>query len=593
VQRGFGGSTTNFMVEGDTLTFHSQPIADYPMGGLQMPLYVSDADFPGFGPNVEVGRIRVTIKSLPHQRLGDLRITLTSPNGRTVTLIQNPPYGTGFNTSSAGLNNITLDDAGIATVQAFGSNTIAGTYRAASPLSVMRGEDVDGREPIDVVNGTPIKPWILTVYDSFTGFTGSVQSWSLDIAPAVEEPCSGASLVYQQFESAPSGWDSYVTGAGQSVYWQPADSRGPGRLVLATQPGDGVRVPAWMSPGVPYVPFDNQVYRFSAYISRAGQPNPEDQSQIPNLRLRMQARFAQANTAEYFFDTTQFDPAAAPHMWLNAPSTNPNQPTLYRVDFDPVDVPAMTTPAVQEIRGTIENYSIYPNQQGALEVVEASIERYSAPPDSEGVVIRTFAATDLTSGISDTLNFANPNPRETTPEPHPVVTVGAKGVTLDSTGVTGKGVSLAAYDFVAPDGNDPVFKPGKMYRVRYHLSSDTPADNNPQVRLRARTIKFGYANKLEIGSAKAAGDMNNLIAAQALPGIGTKNPAKRFADVTGGYYDQYFLPPPILPESEDWRKIRFGIDLVDGVYPVSSPKQSSVSGRFTLDSIEIREFDLR
>jgi hypothetical protein len=594
VQRAVGGTSANFLVEGDTLTFHSQPIPDYPMGGLQLPVYVSDEDFPGFGPNVEAGRVRVTIKSLPHERLGDIKITLTSPYGKTITLVQNPPYGTGQNTSNSGLTNVTLDDAGIATVQAFGVAAIPGTYRAASQLSLMRGEDVDGREPLDVANGAPIKPWILTIYDSMSAFSGSIQSWSLEISPAVNNPCAGGgSLVYQHFEAPPTGWDSFVSGPGQSAYWQPADDRGPGRLVLATQPGEGVRVPSWMSPGVPYVPFENQVYRFSAHISRAGQPDPEDQSQIPNLRLRLQARFAQANTAEYFFDTTQFDPSAAPHMWLNAPSTDPNQPTLYRVDFDPLDVPAMTSPDVQEIRGTVENYSIYPNQQGALEIVETSIERYSAPADSEGQVVRTFNAADLTSGIVDTLNFANTNPRDREPLAHPTVSVGTRGVTLDSTMVSGKGVALAAYDFVAPDGNDPVFKPGKMYRVRYHLTSDTPADNNPQVRLRARTIKFGYANKLEIGSAKAAGDRNNLIAAQALPGIGTQNPAKQLAEANGGFYDQYFLPPPILPESQDWRKIRFGIDLVDGVYPVSTSRQSSVSGRFTLDFIEVREFDLR
>ena len=68
---------------------------------------------------------------------------------------------------------------------------------------------------------------------------------------------------------------------------------------------------------------------------------------------------------------------------------------------------------------------------------------------------------------------------------------------------------------------------GRVYRVRWHLTSTQQSNLNSQIRMRARSVKFMFTHKLEVGGAWATGlgtvTCNNAIAQQALPGIGTLN----------------------------------------------------------------------
>lgn len=585
VRRGQNGITEP-MLDGDMLEFDSIPIPD--VGPLSTYVKAQGVTGENGVGNPQVGNVRVTIHEIRHPRLGDLTARLTSPDGRVSVVLFNQLRNSSGQSVVGNMINITFDDDAPINIQTQGEPIPGQSYQPMDRQNNLSGLRAfrDAGVP---ANGN----WTLTVTDGFAPLAGELVSWSISLNSKVSFTCSPTqTAMTSSLASGMNGWFGYTAGDpdSQQVTYNPGS---PATLRLTTYRSPQARVPAWQSPGVDLINIPNQIYRFSAWVFRSGQENMSVQSFIPNMRLRAQVRFAMSNMAEYFFDPTQFDPETNEAMLAIAPSTDPTRPTRYFVDFDPVDVPALFDP-VQQVRGTIENFSIYPDEHGSLEITEARIERYAAPSDEEGVLLRTYTPEDF-AGIFYVSrgNMANPDIFAEGPYPSPTVSVTSNGVTLDSRGVGNEGTSFVTFDFVPADGNDPIIKPGKMYRIRYHVSSSTPSDNNPQFRLRARSIKWSYDNLYEVGSARAAGPENNLIAAQALPGKGTKNPNRRANEKVGGYYDLYFHPPAVLPADPNLRRLRFGFDMIDGVFGIPTPEQIGVEGEFTLDSIEVWEFDAR
>ena len=88
-----------------------------------------------------------------------------------------------------------------------------------------------------------------------------------------------------------------------------------------------------------------------------------------------------------------------------------------------------------------------------------------------------------------------------------------------------------------------VLASGLQYKVRWHVISNTNANRNPQIRLRARSIKFMWSQKQEYGGALAAGNANNAIAQQVLPGIGCQNPDQLNPGESGGWYTLWLHTP--------------------------------------------------
>lgn len=571
--RGYRYTTAQPMVAGDILDYVSIPIPDANSRGISTTVDVSGVD--------SIGKIDLKINSVKHTRVGDLTIKLIPPTtigspASKFTMMDRVPYLTGTNTTADLTNVLISDSAGIPVQSISGSltNSYVRPTNSLSPLIGLSG------------NGT----WTVQVIDNLAAFNGDVISWSLIITPG--KTC-GSSTVFQTDPGniQPTGWEAFV-------FSDPAHATAavvpgsPSVLQLHSEAADSFRVAAWRTPGVPYVASLNQIYRFNTYVYRSGQPDSLNQSQIPNMRMRTAIRFAQDNLLYLAFDPTRTDPASNAAMMALAPSSNPEQPTKYHVDFDPIDVPSLTSPTPQEVTGMVESYCMYPEEQGNLCITEASIQRFSAPDEAEGVVLRTYTGEDFWDGNVTALNYYNTNPASDTPDLRPTCTTDTLGIILDSTMVNSNhgNVSYVSSDFVPKSGGEPYIQANKMYRIRWHLNSNTLADNNPQIRLRARTIKWSFTNMLEIGSPHGAGSTNNLIAAECQPGVGTKNWLHRQGETTGGYYDQYFDSPAVLPEDVSLRRLRFGIDLIDGSY-MGAPLYSSVSGRVTLDSLEVREFN--
>lgn len=566
-----------------------QTPADYfPKTGTVPPAPITIPDASSFGlstyidvdSTATIGSVFVRINSITHPHVGDLKLTLTSPDGdfqQSAVLLQNLSFGSGLG-AGTNITDITFDDSASAGIQTQTGPLVDGTYRPFQPLGVFKGMSATGR-------------WKLTVADLFAPYRGQLVSWSIGFSTTADS-CTGARLMDNAVAKGPTGWESQVWGnpSDASATYQTGQ---PPMFVLHTEPSSQPRIPVWTTPGVVCVNYPNQVYRLNAFVSRSGQPDLSNQAQIPNMRMMLRVRYAMDNTAMWQFDPTISDPETNQIMLANAPSTDTLHPTHYHVDFQPIPVPAMFDPTPQEMKGAIMNYSMYPNEQGNLNVIEADIERYPAPEDNEGTVIRTYASKDLASGYGyvSRYNFSNPDPTLGTPNSCPIATTGTQGITLDSTFVPQTGLSAVGYDFVPIDGNEPIMKAGKTYRVRYHLASNTDSNNMPQIRLRARSAKFSYTNMMDIANSKGAGTLTNLIASQAQPGVGSLNPFRRATETQGGYYDQFVDPMNVLPDTDNLKRLRFGIDLVDGVSPTSDAYQSSVAGRVLLDSIEVREFN--
>lgn|GEM_PF-3510084 len=130
--------------------------------------------------------------SLTHTFMGDLSVTLTSPGGTTIVLV-NQTCGSKDNM------NVTVDDEAPAgnllqncTPTGPGSEAyVTGeSYRPRDPLSSFDGEDAAGT-------------WTLTIYDNAFLDTGTLNGWSLDLtagtAPTITSAASGSGTVGTAF----------------------------------------------------------------------------------------------------------------------------------------------------------------------------------------------------------------------------------------------------------------------------------------------------------------------------------------------------------------------------------------------------------
>ena len=193
----------------------------------------------------------------------------------------------------------------------------------------------------------------------------------------------------------------------------------------------------------------------------------------------------------------------------------------------------------------------------------------------------------------------------------------SSGVTIDSAGVATDVVGIAVFNF-NPDRGTNAYptrvraEEGRQYKVRFHLTSTRPSNTQCQVRMRARSAKWAWTQKLELGGALAAGLANNTIAQEALPGIGCQNPDRYTTDTAGGWYTLIMHTPlsaDIRPDfatgtpietrmpalaaepgpgvnSPSRRDILVGLDLLDSI--TGNENRPLEVGNFTLDRVEVR-----
>jgi subtilisin-like proprotein convertase family protein len=136
-----------------------------------VPKPIPDNDPTGVTSNLPVattgavGKVVVRLTNVTHTYDSDLIFTLIAPDNTPVMLIANRG-GSGDN-----FTNTVLDDAAMTAISA-GNAPFTGTFRPEQPLSTLSGK---------AMNGT----WQLKAVDTATVDTGTINSWSLDITPAI------------------------------------------------------------------------------------------------------------------------------------------------------------------------------------------------------------------------------------------------------------------------------------------------------------------------------------------------------------------------------------------------------------------------
>ena len=139
-------------------------------------------------------RVRLDIE---HPSVDQLSISLYSPQGTRVELM-NQPSGAGSN-----LTNTVFDDTA-ATPLTSGSAPFTGSWQPITPLSAFDGETTQGT-------------WTLEIKDEFSGFFGTLNSWSLIICR--DTGGEGEGVVEGEGEGVYEGeGEGVYEGEGEGVY---------------------------------------------------------------------------------------------------------------------------------------------------------------------------------------------------------------------------------------------------------------------------------------------------------------------------------------------------------------------------------------
>jgi subtilisin-like proprotein convertase family protein len=134
----------------------------------------------------------VTLTGLTHTWVGDLRVTLTAPNGDNVHLFArlgctgNLTVGNGNDLAG----NYIFQDTGTQFGGPLGTAAVpAGTY-ARSTCQAALTVPLPDNDAFTVFNGDPVTGnWVLSIDDWFPADVGNLTSWSIDISVGGGPPC--------------------------------------------------------------------------------------------------------------------------------------------------------------------------------------------------------------------------------------------------------------------------------------------------------------------------------------------------------------------------------------------------------------------
>ncbi|MCP5475788.1 MAG: hypothetical protein H7A19_13215 [Rhodanobacteraceae bacterium] len=214
----------------------------------------SSINFVNPGNCSHVGGVRVGV-DLEHSYLGDLRLTLTDPNGQVfiggsegiVSLLNRPQANVAASAGSCALDDLLATFADDAPVEAqIGCGQpqsqpgLSGTLSPNTPLSELYGRRTTGNDGA-ATSGL----WRLKVEDLASGDTGQLRDWSLDIeclssAPALSDLSVEVTPAAAIVAGAPVNLSWTVTNLGPSP-----TSNGRFRASLPSGLRDAMENPAW------------------------------------------------------------------------------------------------------------------------------------------------------------------------------------------------------------------------------------------------------------------------------------------------------------------------------------------------------------
>jgi hypothetical protein len=442
---------------------------------------------------------------------------------------------------------------------------------------------------------------------------------------------SGGSQFTQVYDdpvtgTATSGWtlepgvpSGSTTGSHDSV-------NGALRVQISSDASNRYRAQQWYSNIVlPYGSVgSNNWVRAKFYVYAQGMV-PNQSNVIPAIRMRLMQRFMIANTLEVWTHTPGIDALETLGADLR-PNSDPNNPSVYRVDFDPPEVPQnVNNPSSEGIQVSFSGYTNSNPDNGTAALTEVVLGTY---PAILGTQVKEYAGSGITASSAETpevysLYFPSGSAAGYQPSPDtgtkPTVTAGASGVTVDSTssafGLDGSGnrrmgvvqytIELGAYD------QRVRFEEGKLYQVRYHITSTRDSNKQAQMRLYLRFGAYLYNLLYEVGGARALpGAEARALAWQHLPGVGNQNPDKELPGENGCWYTLLLssplngeirpdvsgpittkmpnltsLPGPGVNTDSPRRDLKIGFGLVDSFS--SGSDQNDEGMLYTVDKIRV------
>lgn len=171
-----------------------------------------------------------TTVGIDHTFVNDLELTLVSPSGAAVLVVNNTD-GSGNNFCQTVLD----DESGGPSIQSVVTSQapFTGSFTPAAQLASLKGQDVSGT-------------WQLRAQDFFASDSGNIRAWSLQITPAV---CDAPPQVVA-LEAAKTVAGTFEEGGG-ITYTIEIENTGTG--LQLDNPGDEFTdvLPAGLTPGVP------------------------------------------------------------------------------------------------------------------------------------------------------------------------------------------------------------------------------------------------------------------------------------------------------------------------------------------------------
>lgn len=376
----------------------------------------------------------------------------------------------------------------------------------------------------------------------------------------------------------------------------------------------------------------SNVLRAKFYVYATGQANPAQKNQIPAFSMRVASRFAITSNLEVTPHLNAISQGDKYTLEL-APSVDPNKPSVYRVDYDPIDVPYLTATTTEPIYMSFAVNCFDWQDNGYLGLKEISLCTYPASllPNDPGSLKKTYLAS---AGDLDTRGGAatpyclvfDPAQGEGAPAVQyigsgptiPTVTTSTLGTTYNSSSVPTSQIGIAEHYFspnrfgALPWSDGPRVQANKQYKIRFHVTSTQHTNRQSPFWLYTRSIGYSWIQKTEFGGSWAVTDSTdptNRIIRQAQPGVETL--------VTDGWYDVLMNTPMQMDIRADapstsvtlaqrmpnicgqggpgdnkfsWRELCCGAMFFDSLNWNWAADRWEV-GDFTVDQVEVREYD--
>jgi hypothetical protein len=408
----------------------------------------------------------------------------------------------------------------------------------------------------------------------------------------------------------------------------------------------------WLESDATDVPYSaigaNNIARakFSVFYSGAAdRSNNTDAARFPNFRLGLRGRGGvPISLLEVNGNPTIV--AALPVTRELTPSKNPAQPSIYRVDLDPVDVPYLANSTTEGLQRSIEilTGAAFANAVGTIALTDSSVGSYPANVynvapskvfatggtdfNNSGVVVERISATrDLLvryiAGSPNANEFFLDSllvqPNLTLNDTAIGVTTNASGITINTTGVAATRAGLAQVDLLTGNGSDTAatrlrVEAGKSYFATFRVAHAGQSNLTPSIRFRMNSVRFGYAVTYQMAGARASGDPDfQTYAAQVLPGVGSLNPNSSIdgfsynmiyhspldadvrADVAGSIAAKFpnlaaEIGPGDSSNTESARNLNFGVTVLDG-FSFGPNSDQEVANGMVFNRIEVRTID--